>query len=200
MADMVEEGPIRRIQLWDIHVIDVIRDHLNWSVEMEHGIHHSQIHVDVSRIYRSREKQCNIFPISAVQVIPSFSKVNQLTPGPGRSSVLGGLQYCSKSIMWMWMSYLMLKNLQSLDLYIQNLKKRSYFVKSMYNNQKLYIKLIFEHPADHLYRLFHTVLRLPYINDAETAKFCNLWTFWPVIQPIRDLFVIWQKSFLPNAP
>ncbi len=33
-------------------------------------------------------------------------------------------------------------------------------------------------------------LRLPYRNDVEIAEFCNLWTFWPVIQPIRDLFEI----------
>ncbi len=28
-------------------------------------------------------------------------------------------------------------------------------------------------------------LRLPHMNDAKIAKFCNLWTFWLVIQLIR---------------
>ncbi len=36
------------------------------------------------------------------------------------------------------------------------------------------------------------LLRLPYRNDAEIAKFCDLWTFWPVIQLINHLFKIRQ--------
>ncbi len=44
------------------------------------------------------------------------------------------------------------------------------------------------------------VIRLPYRNDAKIAEICNLWTFWPVIQPISHLFKIGQKAFLPNAP
>ena len=39
------------------------------------------------------------------------------------------------------------------------------------------------------------VLRLPYMNDAEIAKFYNRWMFWPVIQPIRDLL---EKGFLSD--
>ncbi len=39
-------------------------------------------------------------------------------------------------------------------------------------------------------------LRIP----AKIAKFCNIWTFWPVIQLINHLFKIWQKAFLPNVP
>ncbi len=41
-------------------------------------------------------------------------------------------------------------------------------------------------------------LRLPYRNDAEIAKFCNLWTFWPVILLINHLFKIRQKAFLSD--
>ncbi len=37
-------------------------------------------------------------------------------------------------------------------------------------------------------------LRLPHRNDDKIAKICNLWTFWPVIQPISNLFKIWQKA------
>ena len=40
------------------------------------------------------------------------------------------------------------------------------------------------------HRWLFSWLRLPYRNDAEIAKFCNLWTFLPVIQSIRDLFEI----------
>ena len=39
-------------------------------------------------------------------------------------------------------------------------------------------------PALQLYLLRHT-LRLPYRNDSEIAKFCNLRRFWPVIQLIN---------------
>ncbi len=38
-------------------------------------------------------------------------------------------------------------------------------------------------------------LRLPHRNDANITKICNLWTFWPVIQPINNLFEICQKAF-----
>ncbi len=48
-------------------------------------------------------------------------------------------------------------------------------------------------------------LRLPYWNDAEIAKFCNLWMFWPVIQLINHLFKIRQKipywlNYRPKRP
>ncbi len=52
------------------------------------------------------------------------------------------------------------------------------------------------------------VLRLPYRNDAKIAETFNLWTFWPVIQPLSHLFKmllyflhLWsigQKSFLSD--
>ena len=38
------------------------------------------------------------------------------------------------------------------------------------------------------------LLRLPYRNDAEIAKFCNFWTFWPVIQPISHLSNFWTQN------
>ncbi len=34
------------------------------------------------------------------------------------------------------------------------------------------------------------LLRLPHRNDAKIAGIYNFWTFWPVIQQIRDLFEI----------
>ena len=33
-------------------------------------------------------------------------------------------------------------------------------------------------------------LRLPHRNDAKIAEIFNFWTFWPVIQPINNLFKI----------
>ena len=42
---------------------------------------------------------------------------------------------------------------------------------------------------------FSESLRLPHRNDAKIAKICECWTFWPVIQPITNLFKIWQKAF-----
>ncbi len=38
-------------------------------------------------------------------------------------------------------------------------------------------------------------IRIPDSYDAKIAKICNLWTFWPVIQPINHLFKIRQKAF-----
>ena len=39
------------------------------------------------------------------------------------------------------------------------------------------------------------ILRLPHRNDAKIAKICNRWTFWPVIQPINNLYKISQRPF-----
>ncbi len=44
-------------------------------------------------------------------------------------------------------------------------------------------------------KIYIPCLRLPCRNEAEIAKFCNLWTFWPVIQLINHLFKIRQKTF-----
>ena len=42
-------------------------------------------------------------------------------------------------------------------------------------------------------------LRLPHRNDAKIAKIRNLWTFWPVIQPINHLFKIRQKGLFLDS-
>ncbi len=43
-------------------------------------------------------------------------------------------------------------------------------------------------------------LRLPHRNDAKIAKICNLWIFWPVIQPInkRPFFWILKSTWIFN--
>ncbi len=43
--------------------------------------------------------------------------------------------------------------------------QRSNFLKSMWNNQQWNIKFIFEHSADHFYRLFHTLNLLCFVGQ-----------------------------------
>ncbi len=47
-------------------------------------------------------------------------------------------------------------------------------------------------------KFLQTDLRLPHRNDAKIAKFCNLWTFWIVIQLINHLFKIQKNAFCPT--
>ncbi len=43
---------------------------------------------------------------------------------------------------------------------------------------------------DHLYIIYTWINRIPDSYHAKIAQICNLWTFWPVIQLINNLFKI----------
>ena len=47
---------------------------------------------------------------------------------------------------------------------------------------------------------FATVLRISDSYDAKIAKFCNLWTFWPVIQLRTHISKSDKKTFWTKKP